>query len=88
MSKLTPIGDRVLVTPETTPDKTVGGIIIPEQSREKPQRGTIVAIGINVKDIKEGDDVLYGKYSGTEITFEEKKYLILRAGDCFATIEK
>lgn len=88
MSKLTPIGDRVLVLPETTPDKTVGGIIIPEQSRDKPQRGTIIATGITVTDIKEGDEVLYGKHCGTNVTFEDQKYIIMRAGDCFATIEK
>lgn len=86
MSKLTPIGDRVLVLPETTPDKTLGGIIIPEKSRDKPQRGIIISTGISVSDIKEGDEVMYGKHCGIDVTFENEKYIIMRAGDCFATI--
>lgn len=84
--KLTPLGDRVIVDPEVIADKTSGGIFIPEKSKEKPQKGTIMAIGYMSSNVQPGDVVLYGKHSGIEITFEGKKYLILRSGDCFAIV--
>lgn len=86
MNKLTPLGDRIIVIPEITPDKSIGGIIIPEQSREKPQKGLVKAVGIESDGISVGDNVLYGKYAGTEITFEGEKCVVMRAGDCFAII--
>lgn len=84
--KLTPLGDRILVIPEETPNK-IGGIFIPDSSREKPHKGEVVAIGVSSHDVSPGNKVLYGKSAGTEINFEGKKYLVMRAGDCFAVIE-
>jgi len=86
MSKLTPLGDRVLVQPDITANK-LGSIFIPEKSREKPQTGMILEVGSDVKDIKVGDKVLYGKHSGTEVTFEGEKLVVMRDGDCFAIIK-
>ena len=75
-----PLADRVLIEPAPAETKTVGGIIIPDTAKEKPLQGTIVAVGKGTKDeemvLKEGDTVLYGKYAGTELEFEGKKYLI------------
>ncbi|WP_234734835.1 co-chaperone GroES [Tellurirhabdus bombi] len=85
-----PLADRVLVEPAPAEEKTAFGIIIPDTAKEKPQRGTIVAVGNGKKDepltVKVGDTVLYGKYAGTEITVEGKEYLIMRESDIFAII--
>ncbi len=85
-----PLADRVLVEPAPAEEKTVGGIIIPDTAKEKPQKGTVVAAGPGKKDepltVKEGDQVLYGKYAGTEITIEGKDYLIMRESDIVAII--
>ncbi|MHC1708706.1 MAG: co-chaperone GroES [Bacteroidales bacterium] len=85
-----PLADRVLVEPAKAEEKTVGGIIIPDTAKEKPQKGTVVAVGPGKKDepmtVKEGDQVLYGKYSGTEITIEGNDYLIMRESDIVAII--
>jgi chaperonin GroES len=92
MSKLTirPLADRVIVEPAAAEEKTAFGIIIPDTAKEKPQKGIVVAIGNGKKDepitVKVGDDVLYGKYSGTEITIEGKDYLIMRESDIFAVL--
>lgn len=87
---VTPLADRVLVEPAAAEEKTAGGIIIPDTAKEKPQRGTIVAVGNGKKDepltVKVGDAVLYGKYAGTEITVEGKDYLIMRESDIFAIL--
>ena len=86
-----PLADRVLVLPAQAEEK-VGGIIIPDTAKEKPQHGTIVAAGNGTKDeemvLKEGDEVLYGKYSGTELEVEGTKYLIMRQSDVLAVIQK
>ena len=86
-----PLADRVLVLPAQAEEK-VGGIIIPDTAKEKPQHGTIVAAGNGTKDeemvLKEGDEVLYGKYSGTELEVEGTKYLIMRQSDVLAVINK
>ena len=83
-----PLADRVLVLPAQAEEK-VGGIIIPDTAKEKPQHGTIVAAGNGTKDeemvLKEGDEVLYGKYSGT---VEGTKYLIMRQSDVLAVVQK
>ena len=83
-----PLADRVLIEPAPAETKTVGGIIIPDTAKEKPLQGTIVAVGKGTKDeemvLKEGDTVLYGKYAGTELEFEGKKYLIMRQSDVVA----
>jgi chaperonin GroES len=85
-----PLADRVLVEPAAAEEKTAFGIIIPDTAKEKPQRGQIVAVGNGKKDepltVKVGDTVLYGKYSGTEITVDGKEYLIMRESDIFAVI--
>lgn len=85
-----PLADRVLVEPAAAESKTVGGIIIPDTAKEKPQKGTVVAVGPGKKDepltVKEGDTVLYGKYSGTEISVDGKDYLIMRESDILAII--
>lgn len=85
-----PLADRVLVEPAAAEEKTASGIIIPDTAKEKPQRGTIIAVGNGKKDepltVKSGDNVLYGKYAGTEITIEGKDYLIMREADIFAII--
>lgn len=86
-----PLADRVLVLPAPAEEK-VGGIIIPDTAKEKPQHGTVVAVGEGTKDeamvLKEGDEILYGKYSGTELEFEGTKYLIMRQSDVLAAVSK
>lgn len=84
-----PLADRVLVLPAPAEEK-VGGIIIPDTAKEKPQRGRVIAIGQGTKDeamvLKENDTVLYGKYAGTELEYEGEKYLIMRQGDVLAVL--
>jgi chaperonin GroES len=97
MSKmnLTPLADRVIIKPSEAEETTKGGIILPDTAKEKPIEGTIVAAGPGkvtedgktVKlGVKIGDKVLYGKYSGTEITVEGEEYLIMRESDIFAIV--
>ncbi len=85
-----PLADRVLVEPAPAEEKTASGIIIPDTAKEKPQRGTVVAVGPGKKDepttVKAGDTVLYGKYSGTEINVEGTDYLIMRESDILAIV--
>jgi len=85
-----PLADRVLVEPKAAETKTASGIFIPDTVKEKPQEGTIVAVGSGKKDepmeLKKGDRVLYGKYSGTEISVEGKDYLIMRQSDVLAVL--
>ena len=92
MSKvsLKPLADRVLVEPAQAEEKTSSGIIIPDTAKEKPQKGSVIAVGAGKKDepltVKVGDTILYGKYAGTEITIDGKEYLIMRESDIFAII--
>ncbi len=99
MSKinLNPLADRVVIQPKEAEEKTSGGIILPDTVKEKPVEGTIVAAGPGkVADngelvkmaVKVGDKVLYGKYSGTEVTLGSEEYLIMRESDIFAVIPK
>jgi len=85
-----PIADRVLVEPDAAETKTASGIIIPDTAKEKPQRGIVIAVGSGKKDepmtVKTGDKILYGKYSGTEISVDGKDYLIMRESDIYAVI--
>jgi chaperonin GroES len=87
---LKPLSDRVIVEPAPAEEKTPGGIIIPDTAKEKPQKGTVVAVGPGKKDepmtVKVGDIVLYGKYAGTEINIDGKEYLIMRESDIYAII--
>ena len=88
--KIKPLADRVLVEPAKAESTTASGIIIPDTAQEKPQKGTITAVGSGKKDeamtVKVGDTILYGKYSGTELKFEGKEYLIMRESDILAII--
>ena len=85
-----PLADRVLVLPAPAEEKTVGGIIIPDSAKEKPLKGTVVAVGNGTKDeemvVKPNDMVLYGKYAGTEIELDGEKYLIMRQSDILAIL--
>ncbi|GAB2988816.1 MULTISPECIES: co-chaperone GroES [Cyclobacterium] len=92
MSKVNiqPLADRVLVEPAAAEEKTASGLYIPDTAKEKPQKGTVVAIGNGKKDepltVKVGDTVLYGKYAGTELSVEGADYLIMREADIFAIL--
>ena len=85
-----PIGDRVVIEPAPAEEKTASGIIIPDTAKEKPQKGTVVAVPDKTDDnnivVKVGDTVLYGKYSGTEININDKDYLIMNQSDILAVI--
>ncbi|SEG10064.1 co-chaperone GroES [Algoriphagus boritolerans] len=85
-----PLADRVLVQPAAAEEKTASGLYIPDTAKEKPQKGTVVAVGNGKKDepltVKVGDTVLYGKYSGTELNVEGKDFLIMRESDIFAIL--
>ena len=88
--KIKPLADRVLVEPMAAETKTASGIIIPDNAKEKPQKGKVVAVGSGTKDEKMtvsiGDTVLYGKYAGTELKFEGQDYLIMRESDILAIV--
>lgn len=85
-----PLADRVLIEPAAAEEKTIGGIIIPDIAKEKPLQGKVVATGNGTKDeemvVKEGDTVLYGKYAGTELEYDGKKYLVMRQSDILAIL--
>ena len=85
-----PFADRVVIEPQEAQTKTASGLFIPDTAKEKPQQGTIVAAGPGKKDepmeVKVGDVVLYGKYAGTEVTVDDKKYLIVKQSDILAII--
>ena len=85
-----PLSDRVLIEPMAAETQTASGIFIPDTAKEKPQKGTVVAVGNGTKDhamtVKVGDTVLYGKYAGTDLKFEAKDYLIMREDDILAII--
>jgi chaperonin GroES len=85
-----PLADRVLIQPAAAEEKTVSGIIIPDSAKEKPLKGEVIAAGNGTKDeemvLKKGDQVLYGKYAGTEIELDGEKYLIMRQSDILAII--
>ena len=86
-----PLADRVLVEAQEAETKTASGLFIPDSAKEKPQQGVIIAVGSGNKDepmeLKPGDKVMYGKYSGSEVSFEGKDYLIMRQSDVIAVIE-
>ena len=93
--KLKPLADRVVVEAAPAEEMSSGGIILPDTAQEKPQQGTVVAVGpgkINdsgkevAMSVKKGDKILYGKYSGTEFAFEGTEYLIMRESDILATL--
>ena len=86
-----PLADRVLVQAQEAETKTASGLYIPDSAKEKPQQGVISAVGSGKKDepmeLKAGDKVMYGKYSGTEVSYDGKDYLIMRQSDVIAVIE-
>ncbi|HUI09677.1 MAG TPA: co-chaperone GroES [Bacteroidota bacterium] len=93
--KIKPLADRVVIKPSPAEEKTKGGIILPDTAKEKPVVGEVVAIGPGkvtddgkkvLPEVKVGDKVLYGKYSGTEVTIEGEEYLIMREADIFAIV--
>ncbi len=92
--KLKPLHDRVVIKPAESEDVTAGGIILPDTAKEKPQRGEVIAVGpgktengqLITPQVKAGDTVLYGKYSGTEVTVDKKDYLIVRESDIMAIL--
>ena len=92
MSKLNikPLADRVLLEPLAAETKTASGLIIPDSAKEKPSKGTVIAVGNGTKDepltVKVGDTVLYGKYAGTELKLEGTDYLIMRESDILAIV--
>jgi len=93
--QITPLGDRILVKPLEAEEKTKGGIILPDTAKEKPQEGRVVAVGkgkvleegkVQPLEVKTGDKILYGKYSGTEIKLEGEEHLIIKEEDVLAII--
>ena len=88
--KIKPLADRVLVEPSAAETKTASGIIIPDTAQEKPQKGKVIAVGPGTKEnpvtLKVGDQILYGKYSGTELKHDSVDYLIMKESDILATI--
>ncbi len=93
--KIRPLADRLVVKASAVEEKTKGGIIVPDTAKEKPVLGEVIAVGpgrrgddgnIIPMEVKKGDKVLYGKYSGTEVTLDGKEYLIMRESDLFAVV--
>ena len=89
--KLKPINDRIVVKPAPAEEKTKGGLIIPDTAKEKPQRGEVIAVGPgkdgNLMTVQEGDIVLYGKYSGQELSVDGVDYLIMREDDVLVILQ-
>ena len=87
-----PLADRVLIEPKEAETKTAAGLYIPDTAKEKPQQGVVVAVGNGKQDepmeLKVGDNVLYGKYAGTEISHEGVKYLMMRQSDVLAIVDE
>ncbi|MEN4053915.1 MULTISPECIES: co-chaperone GroES [Sulfurimonas] len=81
-----PLGDRVLVERVEETNTTASGIIIPDNAKEKPSQAKVVAVSSEVEDVKEGDVVVFGKYSGTELALEGKEYLVLETSDILGVI--
>ena len=95
MSSIRPLGERVIVKPSPSEEKTAGGLYIPETAKEKPQKGDVIAVGPGRKaddgqrlpmEVKVGDKVLYGKYSGTEMKVDGETYLIIKESDILAIL--
>jgi chaperonin GroES len=96
VTKIRPLGDRILVKRIKEEDKTKGGIIIPDTAKEKPQEGKVVAVGkgkateagkLTAPDVKAGDRILFGKYSGSEVKLDDEEHLILREDDILGVLE-
>ena len=96
MAKIRPLGDRVVVKPDSKQETTRGGIIIPDTAKEKPQQGTVTAVGSgrlldngerSLMELREGDHVLFAKYGGTEFILDDDTYLVLRESDILAVLD-
>ena len=95
MASLRPLGDRVVVKPQEAEEKTDSGLYIPDTAKEKPQQGTVVSVGPGRTEngnkidmtVSEGDQILYGKYAGTEVTLDGEEYLIMRESDIFGIVD-
>lgn len=94
---ITPLDDRIVVEQHEAEDRTAGGIVLPDNAKERPTRGTVLAVGPGKMldsgnrapmSVRMGDEVFYGKYSGTEVTLSGKKYTVLRENDVLAVIDK
>ena len=94
MATLKPLGDRVVVKPKEAEEKTDSGLYIPDSAKEKPQQGTVVSVGPGRTEngnkidmtLSEGDQILYGKYAGTDVTLDGEEYLIMRESDIFGVV--
>ena len=94
MASIKPLGDRVVVKPAEADDKTESGLYIPETAKEKPQKGTVVSVGPGryengtkiEMNVNEGDEVIYGKYAGTDFTLDGDDVLIMRESDIFGIV--
>ena len=96
MAKIRPLGDRVVVKPQPKEETTRSGIVIPDTAKEKPQEGTVTAVGIGrlldngeraAMELREGDHVLFAKYGGTDIILDDENYLVLRETDILAVLD-
>lgn len=96
MAKVRPLADKVLIRPKKEEEKTAGGIVLPDSAKEKPQEGTVIAVGVGrlldngnraEMSVKEGDVVIYSKYGGTEITIDGEDYLLMDEGSILAVKE-
>ncbi|MFH0839478.1 MAG: co-chaperone GroES [Candidatus Omnitrophota bacterium] len=94
--KIQPLGDRIVIEVLEAKEKTKGGIVLPDSAKEKPQEGKVVAVGkgkvsddgkVIPLEVKVGDKILYGKYTGTEVTLDEKEYLIIKEEDVLAVVK-
>ena len=89
--KVKPLADRVVLEPAAAEEMSSGGIILPDTAQEKPQKGTVIAVGKGTKDnpitVKAGDNILYGKYAGTELKYNGSDYMIMKESDILAIIK-
>lgn len=84
--KFRPLGDRILVKPDPAEEKTESGLIIPDSAKDKPVRGTVVAVGPAAPSVKEGSKVLYGEHAGTEILLDKESFLVMREEQLFGIV--
>lgn len=86
MSKLKPLADKIVIERTQAVEKTAGGIVIPDTAKEKPEQGKVISVGKDVKEVKEGNEVLFGKYSPTEVKVDGKEYLLIKEEDVLAIV--
>ena len=86
MAKLKPLADKIVVERTQAVEKTAGGIVIPDTAKEKPEQGKVISVGKDVKEVKGGDEVLFGKYSPTEVKIDGKEYLLIKEEDVLAIV--